>query len=325
MAQAKPVVLITRRLTQAVEDRLSRDYQAVFMGGETPPTSSEIVAKAKEIRARGLLVTPSEPMDRDALSALPDHVEIIATFSVGYDHIDIAAATERGIRVTNTPGVLTEATADIALLLMLGAARRAHEGDELVRSGRWNGLAPTQLLGRDLGGKRLGIVGMGRIGRALAHRARALGMEIHYHNRRPLPESAAMGATYHADAEELLKISEVLSLHMPATPETKKFLNAERIALLPRGAIVVNTARGVVIDDEAMIAALREGRLGAAGLDVFDGEPNAHPGYAALPNTFLLPHLGSATVETRDVMGFTDADNMDAHFSGGEPPNLVTL
>jgi glyoxylate reductase len=262
-------------------------------------------------------------MGPDVIAALPDRVAVIATFSVGYEHIDLAAAEARGILVTNTPGVLTEATADIALLLLLGAARRASEGERMMRAGTWTGWTPTQLMGTHLHGKRLGILGMGRIGQALARRARALGMEIHYHNRSELDPAEAGEARYHPRAEDLLTQSDALSLHFPATPQTIKFLNAKRLALLPKGAIVVNTARGAVVDDEALVAALQSGQVAAAGLDVYDGEPKAHPAYATLPNTFLLPHLGSATVETREAMGFKALDNLDAHFGGRIPPNRI--
>ncbi len=248
---------------------------------------------------------------------------MIATFSVGTDHIDLAAAKARGIAVSNTPGVLTDATADIAFLLLLGAARRASEGERLIREGRWEGWAPTQLVGVHVTGKRLAILGMGRIGQAVARRARGFDMEIHYHNRRRLPADEEVGAIYHADADDLLSVADFLSIHSPATPETHHWLNAERIARLPDRAVVINTARGSVVDDEALIAALRSGKLAAAGLDVFENEPRLHPGYAALPNTFLLPHLGSATDQTRDAMGFTALDNLDAFFAGRELPNRV--
>jgi lactate dehydrogenase-like 2-hydroxyacid dehydrogenase len=264
-----------------------------------------------------------DDMGTETIAALPDTVRIIATFSVGTDHIDVEAARARGIVVTNTPDVLTDATADITLLLILGAARRASEGERMIRAGEWTGWRPTQLLGTHLGGKRLGIVGMGRIGQAVARRARAFGMSIHYSNRKRLPAEREGDAVFHPDAEEMLGVSDVLSLHFPATSETTHWLNAARIERLPPGAIVVNTARGSVVNDEALIAALKRGRLRAVGLDVFENEPNLHPGYRDLPNSFLLPHLGSATVETRNAMGFKALDNLDAFFAGTEPPNRV--
>ena len=232
------------------------------------------------------------------------------------------AAKSRGIIVTNTPDVLTEATSDIGMLLILAAARRANEGFSLVRDDRWEGSALDFMLGTDIERKRLGVFGMGRIGQSLAHRAAAFDMEVHYYNRNRLDaeaEAYAGNATYHEDAESLLKISDVLSIHAPLTPETSKFLNAERIALLPDGALVVNTARGDLVDDDALIAALRSGKVRAAGLDVFTGEPNINPAYRELPNVFLLPHVGSATVETRNAMGFCAVDNLDAVFAGKDP------
>ncbi len=274
------------------------------------------------------MVCPADRMTAPALAALPDSVRILATFSVGTDHIDLEAARARGLVVSNTPDVLTDATAETALLLMLGAARRAVEGERLVRAARgtpgaWTGWTPTQLLGRQLTGKRLAILGMGRIGRAVADRARAFGLSIHYSNRHRLPPELEQGAVFHADAEAMLGLADILTLHCPATAETKGWLDARRIGLMPLGAIVVNTARGAIVDDAALIAALTRGRLFAAGLDVYDGEPDLDPGYRALPNVFLLPHLGSATVETRNAMGFRALDNLDAYFAGREPPDRV--
>ncbi|MCF8481780.1 MAG: D-glycerate dehydrogenase [Rhodospirillum sp.] len=319
----KPVLIATRALPVAVEARANRTYQFHAAPETEPVPVSILAARTRETGARGVIITPTDRVDATVVAALPDTVAVIATFSVGYEHVDVAAAEARGILVTNTPGVLTEATADIALLLLLGAARRASEGERMMRAGAWTGWTPTQLMGTHLNGKRLGILGMGRIGLALAHRARALGMEIHYHNRSELDRSEAGDARYHARPEDLLAVADALSLHFPATPQTLKFLNTERLSLLPRGAIVVNTARGAVVDDEALIAALKSGQVAAAGLDVYDGEPKANPAYASLPNTFLLPHLGSATVETREAMGFKALDNLDAYFEGRTPPNRI--
>ncbi|ABC22615.1 2-hydroxyacid dehydrogenase [Rhodospirillum rubrum] len=319
----KPVVLVTRTLPAAVEERLLGDYDVWLNRDDRPIPPEDLPALARRLGAQAMLVTPTDRLERAVIEALPNSVAIIASFSVGYEHIDHNAAARRGILVTNTPGVLSDATADIALLLMLGAARRASEGERLVRSGYWKGLTPVQLLGRHLHGQRLGILGMGRIGQALAERARPLGLEIHYHNRTPIAEDAAKGAIFHATVEDLLAVSDVLSLHCPATPLTRKLLNAERLALLPPGAIVVNTARGILIDDEALIAALNSGQVFAAGLDVYDNEPDLHPAYRSLPNVFLLPHLGSATIETRTAMGFLALDNLDAYFGGREPPHRI--
>ncbi len=321
-AQAsRPTLVVTRHLPDAVEARAARDFDARLNPEDTPLSGADIVARAQG--AQAVLCSAGDRLDAGTIAALPDSVRILATFSVGTDHIDLKAAEARGLVVTNTPDVLTDATADIALLLMLGAARRASEGDRMVRAGAWTGWTPTQLLGTHIGGKRLGIIGMGRIGQAVARRARAFGMAIHYSNRKRLPPDLEEGAAYHADPEALLAVSDVLSLHFPATAETKHWLNAARIDRLPPGAIVVNTARGTVVEDEALIAALKSGRLAAAGLDVFENEPNLHPGYRSLDNAFLLPHLGSATVETRNAMGFKALDNLDAYFAGTQPPDRV--
>jgi lactate dehydrogenase-like 2-hydroxyacid dehydrogenase len=316
-----PVLLLTRRFPDAVMARAARDYQIIANDDDHPYSPEEIAKLAAG--ADALLVSAVDPIPATLIQALPDSVRMLATFSVGTDHIDLTAAKARGIVVSNTPGVLTDATADIALLLLLGAARRASEGERLIREGRWEGWAPTQLVGVHVTGKRLAILGMGRIGQAVARRARGFDMEIHYHNRRRLPADEEAGAIHHADADDLLSVADFLSIHSPATPETHHWLNAERIARLPDRAVVINTARGAVVDDEALIAALKSGKLAAAGLDVFENEPQLHSGYAALPNTFLLPHLGSATDRTRDAMGFTALDNLDAFFAGRELPNRV--
>lgn len=317
----KPRILVTRRMPEPV----TRRAEALFQAALNPEDSLYGTAGVLERAAGhdGILLCPTERMPAEAIAALPPEVRIIATYSVGHEHVDVAAAAARGITVTNTPDVLTDATAEIALLLMLAAARRATEGSDMVRQDRWRGWSLEMLLGVQLTGKRLGIVGMGRIGRATAARARAFGMQIHYHNRQPLPDDLAEGAIFHERLEDLLPVSDFLSLNAPATPQTRHLLNAERIALLPERAVVVNTARGDLVDDEALIAALREGRVFAAGLDVFAGEPNIHPGYRELPNVFLLPHLGSATVETRIAMGMTALDNLEAFFAGRPVPNPV--
>src|SRR5262249_24185309 len=247
----------------------------------------------------------------------------IATFSVGYDHIAIEAAKARGIAVCNTPGVLSVATAETVMLLILAAARRAGEGERLVRSSRWEGWAPTQLLGTQVSGRARGIFGMGRIGREVARMARGLEMEVHYRDQMRLPPELEQGAIYHEDDESFLAASEVLSLNAPGGGSTHHWLNAERIARLPKGAVMVNAARGSLVDDVALIAALKSGQVGSAGLDVFEGEPRLNPGYLELDNVVLLPHLGSATVETRNAMGFLALDGIDAVLTGQTPSNLV--
>jgi lactate dehydrogenase-like 2-hydroxyacid dehydrogenase len=317
----KPRILVTRKLPAAVEARAARDYRAT-LNPEDTLYDGEALLKAAE-GCDGLLPCPTDKLSAEAVARLPASVRVIATFSVGHEHIDLAACKNRGIAVGNTPDVLTDATADIALLLMLGAARRAYEGERLVREATWGAWGPTSMLGTHMTGKRLGIYGMGRIGQAVAKRARAFDMQIHYHNRSRLAPELEQGAVFHAAPEDMLPHCDFLSINAPSSPDTNNFLDARRIAQLPDGAIVVNTARGPLVDDEALIAALKSGKLAAAGLDVFTGEPKIHPGYRSLPNTFLLPHLGSATVETRNAMGFKALDNLDAFFAGRPLPARV--
>lgn len=318
----KPNLLVTRKMPPAVEERAARDFEARLNHGDTLYDSDSLVKAAQG--AEALLICGSEKMSGEVIARLPDSVKVIACFTAGFEHVDLAAARARGIVVTNAPDALTETTADIALLLLLGAARRASEGERLMRSGAWRGWHVLFLAGTEVGGKRLGIVGMGRIGRAVARRARAFGLIIHYHNRRRLDPALEGDAVWHDEAESLLRCADFLSIHCPLNDASRGFLNAERLALLPEGAIVVNTARGEIIDDDALVAALKSGRVRAAGLDVFRGEPDRiHPEYARLPNTFLLPHIGSATVETRTGMGLQALDNLDAFFAGRTPPNAL--
>lgn len=318
---AKPRVFVMSALPGAVEARLARDYAPALNTQDRKIDPAELTAAADGCEA--VICSPADVFDARAAAALPASVRMLPTFSAGFNHIDLDAAKARGLTVTNTPDVLTEATAEVAMLCLLGAARRAHEAQALLRANRWTGWRPTQLIGAGLSGRRLGILGMGRIGRAAARRARAFGMEIHYFNTSPRPDEDALGAKAHPDPESLLRVSDMLSIHCPLTPATKGFLNAERIALMPEGAVVVNTSRGPVVDDGALISALRSGRVAAAGLDVFDGEPDIHPGYLDCANAFLLPHIGSATAEARNAMGFRVLDNMDAFFAGREPPDRV--
>ena len=318
---AKPSLLVTRRLPEAVLERAARDYEAQLNPEDKLYGTDEMIERAQGCDA--ILTCSSEKFTAEAIARLPASVRAVATFSVGTEHMDLEAARARGLVVTNTPDVLTDSTADITLLVLLGAARRAYEGQQMVREDKWLGWTPTQLLGVQVSGKRLGILGMGRIGLAVAKRARGFDMEIHYHNRNRLSPEIEQGAVYHEDAERMLGQIDFLSINCPATPETHHFLDARRIALLPERAIVTNTARGAIVDDEALIAALKSGRLAAAGLDVFEGEPGIHPGYRDLPNVFILPHMGSATLETRNAMGFKCLDNLDAHFAGAEPPDRI--
>ncbi len=322
----KPKILVTRRLPADVMHRIEELFEATHNASDEPMAADALIKGAAE--QDGLLVTITEPVTADVIAALPGSIKIIATFSVGYEHIDVAAAQARNIIVTNTPDVLTDATADLAMMLILGVTRRAHEGEQAIRQNAWPHWAPTKGVAAGLGvglrGRRLGILGMGRIGQALAARARAFGLEIHYHNRSRLPADLEQGTHWHDTAEGLLKVSDILSLNAAATAETQNFLNADRIALMPNGAFVINTARGALVEDEALINALQSGRLRGAGLDVFAGEPTIDPRYRALPNTFLMPHLGSATEETRSAMGHRAVDNLEAFFNGSRVIDPVT-
>jgi len=313
----KAVVLVTRKLPQAVEARLARDYDARFNEEDAVYSSKQIIELAAG--ADAIIPCHTEKLTAEVIQQLPDSIRAICSFSVGFDHINLDAAKARDIIVTNTPEVLSDATAEIAMLCLLGAARRAYEGELQIRTETWADWSATYQLGIQVTGKRLGILGAGRVGQIMARRARGFDMEIHYYNRNRLPPEREAGAIYHESVEALLPHCDFLSIHCPATPETHHLINAERIALLPDGAIVVNTARGAVIDDNALIDALRSGKLFAAGLDVFNNEPNIDPRYKELPNTFLLPHIGSATRETRDAMGFRALDNLDAIIAGREP------
>jgi lactate dehydrogenase-like 2-hydroxyacid dehydrogenase len=317
----KPVVLVTRKLPQAVEDRLRRDYQPRLNPDDRLYSRDALIEAAAG--ADAIIPCHTERFSDEVIARLPASVRIIANFSVGYDHVDVEAAKGRGLVVTNTPEVLSDATAELTILLMLGAARRAGEGERLVRTRTWRDWSPSFMVGTQVSGKRLGIVGLGRVGRVTARRARGFDMEIHYHDLQRLPSDLEAGAIYHPTPEDLMPHCDFLAFHCVATPQTRKMLNSDRIALLPPGAIVVNASRGAVIDDEALIAALKSGKVAAAGLDVYNNEPDIYPEYRELPNTFLMPHIGSATKETRDAMGFRALDNLDAFFAGREPKDRV--
>ncbi|HZS84733.1 MAG TPA: D-glycerate dehydrogenase [Stellaceae bacterium] len=318
----KPTVLVTRRLPDAVEERLRRDYDAQLNAEDRVIAAAELIQRSAA--ADALLVSPTDRIDGALIEALAPRVRCIATYSVGFDHVDVAAARRRGIVVTNTPDVLTEATADIAILCLLGAARRAHEAQTVLRAGAWKRWTPTEFRGVDLAGKRLGIVGMGKIGKAVARRASGFGLQILYHDLVRVPADHPVPMTYVAELDRLIEQSDFLSLHAPGTAENTHLLNAARIARLPKGAVVVNTARGNLVEDAALIAALESGHLAGAGLDVFAGEPNFDRRYLTAPNCFLLPHIGSATFGTRDAMGFRALDNLDAFFAGRNPPDNVS-
>lgn len=317
----KSVVLVTRKLPNAVEDRLHRDYEPRLNPDDRLYSSDELIALSEG--ADAIMPCHTEKFSAEVVARLPDSIKAIANFSVGVDHVDLQAAAKRGIIVTNTPDVLSDATAEIAILCMLGAARRAGEGERLVRGAGWKDWSPAFMVGIQVTGKHVGIVGMGRVGQIVARRMRGFDMEVHYHNRRRIDPTLEQGAIFHESLEEMLPLCEVLSLNCPATPETTGLLNAARIALLPDGAIVINTARGALVDDDALIAALKSGKLHSAGLDVYNNEPAIDPRYRELDNTFLLPHVGSATRETRDAMGYRALDNLDAIFAGREPGDRV--
>jgi len=317
MTSSKPTVLVTRKLPQAVEARLDRDFVAHLNRDDHAMPKDEILAKAEG--CSGLLITPAEQFTPAVIAALPRSVRILATFSVGHDHLDLQAAKAHGLTVTNTPEVLTDATADIAMLLILGAARGASWGERMVREGRWTSWSPTAPLGSDVTGKTLGIIGMGRIGQALAQRARGFDMPIHYFNRRRVPPENEFGATYHAQLADMLPLCDFLSINCASTPETRGMVNAGVIRLLPDGAIIVNSARGDIVNDDDLIDALKSGKLAAAGLDVFRNEPNIDVRFRELDNVFLLPHLGSATPNTRTAMGMRAVDNLEAFFRTGNP------
>jgi lactate dehydrogenase-like 2-hydroxyacid dehydrogenase len=315
----KPVLFVTRRLPASIEALAEREFAARLTPSDV--AISDLVARAEG--ADAVLCCPGDALDAKTIAALPESVRVIGTFSVGYDHIDVGAAKARGIKVCNTPDVLSVATAECAMLLIMMAARRAGEGERLVRAGKWDGWAPTQLMGTQVSGRRLGIFGMGRIGREIARMALGFGMEVHYRDMVRLPADLEDGATFHDNDDSFLPVCQVLSLNAPGGEGTRHWLNEARISRLPAGAVVVNAARGTLVDDEALIAALRSGHIAAAGLDVYNGEPRVHAGYLTLENVVLLPHLGSATVETRDAMGRIVLSGIGAILAGETPSNLV--
>lgn len=313
----QPTLWITRKLSANTEARAARDYDVILNPEDRTFGIDEIIAMSEQVDA--ILPCHSERFDAATVARLAGRVKIIANHSVGVDHCDLAALKARGIVVTNTPDVLSDATAEIAMLLLLGAARRAAEGDMLVRSGNWTSWSPSFMVGTQVTGKRAGIVGMGRVGQVMADRCRGFGMQVHYHNRTRLPAELEKGAVYHESLDTLLPVTDFLSLHCPATPQTTGLINAARLGQLPQGAIVVNTARGALVVEDDLLAAIDSGHLAAAGLDCFVTEPGGNPKFASHTNIFMLPHIGSATRETRDAMGFRALDNLDAFFAGEEP------
>lgn len=318
----RPRAFLCRRFTPAVESALQERFALQLNEDDAILPSAEIARRAEGCAL--LFVSATEAIDAATIAQLAPTLRVIATLSVGYDHIDMAAARAAGVQVLHTPDVLSDACAEVALMLLLNACRRGFEADRLVRSGAWAGWAPTQLLGMGLVGRRLGIFGMGRIGRAIAVRARAFGLGIHYHNRSRLEAALEDGATYHDTLDGLLAASDILMIAAPGAASLRGTFDAERLAMLPKGAVVVNISRGDLVDDEALIAALERGQVRGAGLDVFANEPNVHPGYRTLDNVFLSPHIGSATHETRDAMGWLLIHGVEALARGETPDNLLS-
>ena len=319
----RPRVHVTRRLLPSVEARMAELFDVVLNGDDRPLSRDELVAAMRESDV--LVPTVTDRIDASMIAEAGERIGMIANFGAGIEHIDLGAARERKIIVTNTPGVFTDDTADLAMMLILSVPRRLGEGSRLVRDGKWTGWAPTAMLGRCLGGKRLGIVGMGRIGQAVAHRARAFGLDVVYHNRHRLPPSIEnmFGARYEPDLEVLIAEADILSLHCPSGPHTRHMINAERLAAMKPEAYIINTARGDLIDEEALIAALQNGQLAGAGLDVFAHEPQVDQRLIALPNVITLPHLGSATVEGRAHAGEKIIANIRFWVDGHRPPDQV--
>ncbi|MEQ1497203.1 MAG: D-glycerate dehydrogenase [Novosphingobium sp.] len=316
-------VHVTRRLLPSVEARMDELFDVSLNAEDRPLTRDELIAA---MHASDVIVpTVTDRIDADMLEAAGERLGLIANFGAGIEHIDLAAARARKVIVTNTPGVFTDDTADLAMMLILSVPRRLGEGSRLVRDGNWTGWTPTAMLGRCIGGKRLGIIGMGRIGQAVAHRARAFGMEVGYHNRHPLPPSveSMFGARYEPDLEQLIATSDIITLHCPAGADTHHLINARRLAAMKPGAFLVNTARGDLVDEDALIAALTQGTLAGAGLDVFAREPQVDPRLIALPNVITLPHLGSATVEGREHAGEKVIANIRFWIDGHRPPDQV--
>ena len=315
MSPTRPRLLLVQRQTGPVMQRIEQSF-SIAPVPDHRLTTRELLDMARAFQPQAIMTATGLPLRGDNVAQLPDCVKVVATVSVGTDHLDIPALHARGIIVTNTPDVLTECNADMAMLLMLAAARRAGEYTTLMRAGWGRGLAMDEMLGTRISGKRLGIVGMGRIGRAVARRARGFDMKVMYSNRRRLPADQEAGATYFSTLTDMLPHCDILSLHLPASPETDGMINADLLGRLPRGAIFVNAARGALVDEDALIDALRSGQVGAAGLDVFRKEPNPDPRFLELPNVFLTPHVGSATVETRTDMGMLAVDNVEAVLAG---------
>ena len=313
-------ILITRKLIKDSEDKAVETFEAKLNSNDELYSQSKVIEMSQG--CDGLLTSLTDKMDKETINKLPDTVKIISNFAVGFGNIDLEAAKKRGIVVTNTPEVLSDATAEIGVLLILGACRRAAEGIKSAKEGGWKWSA-DYLIGKQLTGTRLGVLGMGRIGQKIAKIAKSLGMVIHYHNRSKLSAEKENGAIYHDNLKSLFSVSDVLSICCPATKETENMINKETVEYFPKGAVITNIARGDIIDDEALIDALNRRKIYAAGLDVYKNEPNLNPGYLKIKSAFILPHLGSATKDTRIAMANLAIDNIDEFFKTGKCKNKV--
>jgi glyoxylate reductase len=313
-------IFVTRKLLKENEDKIKKLFDANLNKDDKIYTAEEIIEGSKNFD--GILSSVTDPLNANTISKLSNTIKIIANGAVGFGNIDFKKAREKGITVTNTPDVLTDATADIQILLLLGASRKAYEGRLAAEKQDWK-WSWDFLLGKQMSNKRLGILGMGRIGRAVAKRAKAFGMEIHYHNRSQLSPELENGAIYHKNIKSLFAKSEFLSINCPATPDTKNIINKETLNFLEDNTVVANAARGDVVDDDAMVEALKSKKVFAYGLDVYNGEPKIHPEYLKLKNIFLLPHLGSATKRTRWDMAYRATQNLEDFFNGKNPKDLV--
>ena len=321
----KPKILVTRKMTDEAEKKLAENFEVTFNKNDDPIPYEELIKLANQYD--GMAVSGWDKFDENFFNNMNGRLKIIATFSVGYDHIDIKSAKEKNIIITNTPNVLNDAVAEITLLLMLTTCRKAYEGISLVKSGKWKDVKVdfvNFVMGQSLTGKTLGIIGMGRIGRIVAKRAKGFGMKIIYCNRNKLSNEIEDGAKYYESVNSMMPDCDFVSIHTPATKETKNILNNAAIELLPKHAIVINTSRGSTIDDEALIKALQDNKIYAAGLDVFINEPNVDEKYLKLDNCFLLPHIGSSNYETRDAMAMMAVDNIHAYFNGKPLTSKVT-
>ena len=319
----KPRVFVTRRLPDEIEARMGDLFDATLRTDDTPLTQAELKAAIADCDV--FVPTVTDRIDAEIIAAASPELKLIANFGAGTDHIDVAAAYARTIPVTNTPGVLTEDTADLTMALILAVPRRLVEGDRLTRAGNFDGWAPTFMLGHRVRGKKLGIIGMGRIGQAVARRAHAFGLDVHYHNRRRLPAAIedAVDATFWPELDAMLPAIDILSINCPSTPHTYHLMNAARLKLLSPESYIVNTSRGEVIDESALVKALSKSELGGAGLDVYEHEPEVHPDLLTLENVILAPHIGSATSESRREMGEKVMINIRALMDGHAYPDRV--